>query len=57
MSQKTFIWIGLFLGSAIGGYVPVLWGGSIFSFSSILLSAVGAIFGIILGLKVSKMFF
>ncbi|MFA6193360.1 MAG: hypothetical protein WC726_00655 [Parcubacteria group bacterium] len=52
--SKTFIMIGLFLGSIIGGYVPLLWGGSIFSFSSISLSAIGAFAGIWLGFKIAN---
>jgi len=54
MSSKTIVWICLFLGSLIGGFVPVLWGGSIFSFLSIFLSAVGGIVGILVGLKIEN---
>ena len=46
MSKKTLIWIGLTLGSIAGGYVPVLWGGDLLSFSSVTLSTVGGILGI-----------
>jgi hypothetical protein len=52
--SKTFIMTGLFLGSIVGGYVPLLWGGSVFSFSSIIFSAIGAFAGIWLGLKVTQ---
>ncbi|HLM83620.1 MAG TPA: hypothetical protein VK254_00190 [Candidatus Bathyarchaeia archaeon] len=51
---KTFIMTGLFVGSIIGGYVPALWGGSVFSFSSIFTSALGAFAGIWLGFKVAR---
>ena len=52
--SKTFVMTGLFLGSIIGGYVPMLWGGSVFSFSSILLSGVGGLMGIWFGLKIAN---
>jgi len=45
---------GLFLGSIAGGYIPMLWGGSVFSFSSIILSAIGAFVGIWLGFKIAN---
>ena len=37
------------VGSAVGGYLPVLWGGDLLSFSSLILSGVGGILGIWLG--------
>jgi len=45
MEKKT-IMLGMFVGSAIGGYLPMLWGGSLFSLTSILLGGVGGIAGI-----------
>ena len=51
MSTKSLIWIGLSIGSTIGAYVPALWGGSLFSLSSVLLTAVGGLAGIWTGFK------
>ncbi len=51
MSPKALIWIGMTVGSTVGAYVPVLWNGSLLSFSSIFLSAVGGVAGIIAGFK------
>ena len=51
MSKKTLIWIGLMVGSALGGYLPALWGGDLISFSAVLLSAVGGGVGIWLGYR------
>ena len=51
MSRKTLIWIGLFVGSTIGSYIPELWGAGLFSFSSIVGSAVGGVLGVWLGFK------
>ena len=44
------------MGSIIGAYIPSLWGEGMFSFSSLILSAVFAVFGILLGNKISNMF-
>ncbi len=54
MSSKSLIWIGMTIGSAIGGYLPLLWGGSLFSFTSIILTAVGGIAGIWTGYRLSN---
>jgi hypothetical protein len=52
--QKTLIMTGLFVGSIVGGYIPALWGGSVFSISSILFSALGAFLGIWVGYKAAQ---
>lgn len=56
MSPKTLIWIGIFVGGTIGGYVPTLWGADLFSFSSIIGNTIGGIAGIWAGWKLSQMF-
>jgi hypothetical protein len=53
MSRKTIIWIGMSIGSVVGGYIPNLWGANFLSMSSIFLTAVGGIAGIWLGFKLS----
>lgn len=53
--ESKFIWIGMFIGSSLGSYLPALWGASLFSFSSIILGAVGGIAGIWAGFKLSQM--
>lgn len=45
MSKKA-IWLGMFIGSSIGGFVPMLWHASLFSISAIFFSTVGGIAGI-----------
>lgn len=52
--NKLLIGIGMFVGSTVGSYVPLLWGGNVFSFISILFSVIGGILGILLGYQVSK---
>lgn len=51
---KIIIGSGAFFGSTIGGYIPVLWGGSVFSLSSILLGVVGGLIGIWMGYRISQ---
>lgn len=52
---KTFIWLGLFIGSSIGGAIPMIWGESMLSVAGMLLSVVGAIAGIFAGWKLGQM--
>ena len=48
------IWIGLFVGSTIGSFLPLIWGASELSMSGVLFGAVGGILGIWAGLKLSQ---
>jgi uncharacterized membrane protein YeaQ/YmgE (transglycosylase-associated protein family) len=50
MEKKT-IYLGAIIGAIVGGYVPALWGASLFSFSSIIGSTIGGILGIWLTFK------
>ncbi|WP_017296903.1 hypothetical protein [Nodosilinea nodulosa] len=52
--NKLLIGIGAFVGSMLGSYVPVLWGGSLLGLASVLLGTVGGIVGIIMGYRLSK---
>ena len=54
MNSRPFVWMGMFLGSLVGGYLPTLWGADVFSMSSIILSTVGALAGIYVGFKISQ---
>jgi len=54
MSTKKIIWIFMFAGGIIGGYIPTLWGASSFSMSTLLFNAIGAIVGVWLGFKISR---
>lgn len=55
MGMKKLIYIGMFVGSAAGGYLPALWGASVFSGISLLLGFIGAILGIFGGYKLAQM--
>lgn len=54
MNSKPLIWIGMFIGGTVGGFVPMLWGDSSFSFSGIFFNAVGAIVGIYVAFRLSN---
>lgn len=51
--MKQMIWLGMIVGSTIGGFIPALWGDSFLSFSSIIFSALGAMAGIYLAYKLT----
>ncbi len=54
MESKRLIYLLMFVGGVVGGYVPLLWGANYFSFSSILFNALGAMLGIWIGFKISQ---
>jgi hypothetical protein len=51
--MQARIWLGVLVGSTIGGFIPVLWGADLLSYSGLLFSGVGAFVGLWLGYKVS----
>lgn len=48
------IWIMAALGGWLGGYIPLLWGGSSFSILGLIFNAAGAILGIWVGFKMTR---
>ena len=44
--SKSMVFLGMTIGSTIGSFVPILWGASVFSFSSIIFSFIGGVAGI-----------
>ncbi len=53
MSLKSLIWLGMLIGSTLGGLVPSLFGAGILSYWGVLTSGIGAIAGIYLAIKIS----
>ena len=51
MSRKALIWIGMTVGSTLGSSIPLLWGSSFLSLSSVIFSAIGGLAGIYAGYK------
>jgi hypothetical protein len=54
MESRTFVWIGMTIGSFIGGSIPLLWGAGSFSISSLVFGSLGAIAGIYIAFKMSQ---
>ncbi|MBI5127254.1 hypothetical protein HZA76_02250 [Candidatus Roizmanbacteria bacterium] len=54
MSAKTKVMAGMIIGSSLGGYLPSLWGDSLFSYSGLILSTIGGLLGIYIGYKLSQ---
>lgn len=57
MATKTLVFAGAFVGSAVGSYIPLLWGAGVLSMSSLLLGGAGAFAGIWLGWQISRRYF
>lgn len=54
MSAKSIVMLCFTIGSAVGSYIPVLFGGSSFSYISIITGAIGGVIGIYVGWQISK---
>ena len=54
MERKKLVWIGLFIGSTIGGFIPSLWDSSFVSMSGVIGSAIGGFLGIWAGWKLGE---
>jgi uncharacterized membrane protein YeaQ/YmgE (transglycosylase-associated protein family) len=51
--MRARVWVGILIGSTIGGLIPELWGDGLFSYAAVLLSDVGAFVGLWIGYKLS----
>jgi len=49
MRSRGSIWLWIFIGSTVGGFIPELWGDDLFSYTSVLLSGLGAFVGLWIG--------
>ena len=54
MVSKTLIWIGVFIGSSLGGFIPSLFGADLLSYWGLIGSSVGGLLGIWAGAKLSN---
>jgi uncharacterized membrane protein YeaQ/YmgE (transglycosylase-associated protein family) len=51
--MQSRIWLGILIGSTIGGFIPALWEAELLCYSALLLSTVGAFVGLWIGYKLS----
>lgn len=54
MDSKKMVWVGMTIGGGVGSLIPLVWGASELSFSSIIFSGIGACIGIRFGFKMSQ---
>jgi len=54
MNRNKLVWLFLFIGSSIGGFIPTLWDSSFISMSGIFGSAIGGLIGIWIGWKIGE---
>ncbi|MBI3872637.1 MAG: hypothetical protein HY304_06145 [candidate division Zixibacteria bacterium] len=54
MNTKSLIWIGMFVGSTVAGFLPYLWGEGMLSISGFVCSSVGGLLGIWVGYRVGN---
>jgi hypothetical protein len=52
--MRSSIWLGILIGSTVGGMIPSLWGDGVISYASVLLSGAGAFVGLWVGAKFSR---
>jgi len=51
--MQARIWLGVLIGSTIGGFIPALWGADLLSYSGLLFSGIGAFVGLWVAYKLS----
>jgi hypothetical protein len=53
LRMRSVIGLCSLVGMSVGGYVPVLWGASGFSLTSLLFGALGGVAGVWVGARIS----
>lgn len=54
MGTKSLVTLFMFIGSLLGGYLPVLFGVNALSFTSVITSAIGGIIGVWIGYRIGE---
>lgn len=54
MTTKQIIMLMTAIGSTIGSFIPLIWGDSFLSISSVLLTGLGGFAGIYIGYKLTR---
>jgi len=52
MSPKAGMSLAVIVGSTIGSYIPLLWGASFLSYTSVLFGGIGGLLGIYIAYKI-----
>ena len=52
MTKKSMIMLAMAIGSTIGAYIPVIFGASAFSMTSLITAAIGGLVGIWIAFKI-----
>lgn len=52
--SKKLVWIGVMVGSTLGGLLPMLWHASLFSMSGMVLSMIGGLAGIWVAWRIER---
>ncbi len=52
MPSRSVTWVAIIVGSTIGGFIPELWDAGMLSYSSLLLSGIGALVGLWIAYKI-----
>ena len=51
--DRRIVWLFVGAGMIVGGFVPVLWGGSSLGFASLVFGTLGGVGGLWVGLKLT----
>jgi hypothetical protein len=51
--ENRVVWIFVGVGMTVGGFVPMIWGGSALGFASLVFGTLGGIAGLWAGLKLT----
>ncbi|MFH1235697.1 MAG: hypothetical protein V1685_02040 [Parcubacteria group bacterium] len=54
MGGQFVIYLCLFIGSTIGGYIPTLWHDDLFSLWSVVFATIGGAVGVWIGFKIKQ---
>ena len=53
--SRLLVWLGVLIGSTMGGYLPVLWGVETLSSASLMGSLIGGLIGIWAAWKINQL--
>ncbi len=51
--ERRVVWLFVGVGTVVGGFVPLVWGGSALGFASLVFGTLGGVAGLWVGLKLT----